>query len=396
MPSQFRYPLAAPTWDDAELEAATRVLRSGFTSMGEKVTQFEKEFARLVGSRYAVMVNSGSSANLLMVAALVHRNSDPLQRGDEVIVPAVSWPTTYYPLYQYGLRIVFVDIDPETLNIDPQALAAAIGPRTRAVLAVNLLGNPCSFDKIKNVITGSNIVLLEDNCESLGATLGRKQCGTFGEMGSFSFFFSHHISTMEGGMVVTDSEELFHFLLALRAHGWTRNLPKINHVSGTKSDDAFVESFNFVVPGYNVRPTEIAAAIGLEQLKKIPALLAARRSNSEIFLKSMREHDWVRTQRAVGDPSWFGFAMTISEGARVSRKQLATHLLEAGIECRPIVTGNFARKSVVRWFDHRIAGSLENADTIDTNGLFIGNHGYSLQNELGIFREQLDRVAQSK
>lgn len=243
------FPLASTTWDRLEVEAVGRVLESGHFTMGARVAEFEAKFAASVGSRFAIMANSGSSANLLMVAALVHRHSNPLRKGDEVIVPAVSWPTTYYPLYQHGLKLKFVDIDLETLNFDLQGLKGAISPRTRAIVAVNLLGNPNRFDALREYIEGTDIVLLEDNCESLGATFDGRQAGTFGMMGTFSFFFSHHISTMEGGMVVTDDEELHHFLLAIRAHGWTRNLPKVNLVCGTKSDDPFEESFRFVVPG---------------------------------------------------------------------------------------------------------------------------------------------------
>ncbi len=227
-----KFPLATSSWGDEEYAAMQAVIASGHFTMGEKVAAFERDFARFTGSKHCVMVNSGSSANLLMIAALCYTKNDKLllKRGDEVIVPAVSWPTTYYPLHQYGLKLKFVDIDPETLNYDLQALASAIGPRTRAIMVVNLLGNPNDFDAIRNMIAGRDIVLMEDNCESMGATFGGKQTGTFGVVGSFSSFFSHHISTMEGGMVVTDDEELYHLMLSLRAHGWTRNLPKHNHV----------------------------------------------------------------------------------------------------------------------------------------------------------------------
>ncbi len=256
------YPLATPSWDGKEIEAIQRVISSGMYSMGKEVFAFEEQFAKFVGSKYCVLVNSGSSANLVMVGAMFYKKNNPWKAGDEVIVPAVSWPTTYYPLYQYGLKIKFVDIDLETLNFDLNQLEKAITPKTRGILAVNLLGNPNDFERIQNMIKGKDITLLEDNCESLGATLNGKQAGTFGIMGTFSSFFSHHIATMEGGMVVTDDQELHHILLCLRAHGWTRNLPKENLVCGTKSDDFFEESFRFVLPGYNVRPIEMEGALG--------------------------------------------------------------------------------------------------------------------------------------
>ncbi len=265
----MKYPLATATWDSAEYQALQDVISGGMFTMGPKVAQFEKDVASYIGSKYAVMVNSGSSANLLMVAALIYTKNSKLQLkpGDEVIVPAVSWSTTYYPLYQYGLKLKFVDIDLHTLNYDLDQLSAAVSSNTKAIMAVNLLGNPNDFSKIYQIIGNRQIVLIEDNCESLGAQFEGKMAGTFGVMGAFSSFFSHHISTMEGGLIVTDNEELYHVLVSLRAHGWTRNLPKENHVCGTKSDDPFEASFRFVLPGYNVRPLEMSGLLELSRLK---------------------------------------------------------------------------------------------------------------------------------
>ena len=223
-------PLATSTWDDKEIAALNSVIESGMFSMGKHVAEFEAEFAEFVGSKYSVMVNSGSSANLLAVAALFFKKERKLKAGDEVIVPAVSWSTTYYPLQQYGLKLKFVDIDKDTLNLDLKQLESAITEKTKAIFAVNLLGNPIDYNKVESLIEGKDIYLLEDNCESLGATLNGKQAGTFGVMGTYSSFFSHHISTMEGGLIATDDEELYHILLSIRSHGWTRHLPKDNKV----------------------------------------------------------------------------------------------------------------------------------------------------------------------
>jgi len=227
-------PLATTTWDGREESAMINVISTGNFTMGEKVRQFEQEFASHVGSKFAIMVNSGSSANLLMIAAMMHIKDNPLKYGDEIIVPAVSWPTTYYPVHQHRLKLVFVDVDVRTMNFDIEKLEFAISDKTRAILCVNLLGNPNDFTRIKRMIGSRNIFLLEDNCESLGALYDKKHAGTFGLMGTYSFFFSHHMSTMEGGMIVTDSEELYHILLCIRSHGWTRHLPDPNLVTGKK------------------------------------------------------------------------------------------------------------------------------------------------------------------
>lgn len=378
--SKVRFPLATETWGQQERDALQAVIASGMFTMGAKVLAFEQAFAAYTGSRYCVMVNSGSSANLLMIAALFYTKNPKLRlnRGDEVIVPAVSWSTTYYPLYQYGLKLKFVDIDLATLNYDLDQLAQAVTDSTRAIMAVNLLGNPNDFDRIDAIIGSRDIVLIEDNCESLGATVAGRQAGTFGVMGTFSSFFSHHISTMEGGMVVTDEEELYQILLSLRAHGWTRNLPKHNLVCSEKSDDSFEESFRFVLPGYNVRPLEMEGAVGLEQIKRLPYLIAERRKNGALFQARMTDHPLLMIQQEIGASSWFGFSLVIRPGQTMTRRELVARLVELGFECRPIVAGNFAKNEVVRYFDHAIHGTLKNAEHIDRCGLFIGNHHYPI------------------
>ena len=365
-----------------------RVIASGMFTMDVNVAEFERRFAAWLGSRYCVMVNSGSSANLLMIAALVFSRNDALKlkRGDEAIVPAVSWSTTYFPLQQYGLKVRFVDIDLETLNYDLERLGEAITPRTRLIVAVNLLGNPNEFDRIAEISAGRNIVLLEDNCEAMGAIYKGRKTGTFGAMGSFSSFFSHHISTMEGGVVATDDEELHHILLALRAHGWTRNLPKVNRVSGQKSDDPFEESWRFVLPGYNVRPLELSGAIGIEQLKKLPRFIEARRENGALFRESMADHPDLMIQREIGNSSWFGFSLVIRPGSRLTRKTLISRLGELGFESRPIVAGNFAKNEAVKYFDFDTPFELRNADHIDRQGVLVGNHPYPIPEAIEALR----------
>ena len=376
----YKYPLATATWDQAEYDALQRVITSGMFTMGPKVFEFEKQFAGYLGAKHCVMVNSGSSANLLMVAALFYsKNPDlALKPGDEVIVPAVSWSTTYYPLHQYGLKIKFVDIDLKTLNFDLDALEKAVTEKTRLIMAVNLLGNPNDFDRIKAIIGDKRITLIEDNCESLGAQFKGKQAGTFGVMGSYSSFFSHHISTMEGGLISTDDEELHHILLSLRAHGWTRNLPKFSHVCGEKSDDPFKESFRFVLPGYNVRPLEMSGALGIEQVKKLPSLVVERRKNAAMLQSVMQDHPTVLVQQEIGESSWFGFSLVIRPGVSLTRDALLSKLNGLGFEVRPIVAGNFAKNEVVKYFNSEVSGKLTNAEHIDSNGLFVGNHHYSI------------------
>ena len=254
-------------------------------------------------------------------------------------------------------------------------MSNAITDNTKAILLVNLLGNPNDFEKIESIIAGRDIILLEDNCESMGATYNGKQAGTFGLMGTYSSFFSHHIATMEGGCVVTDDEELYHILLCIRAHGWTRNLPENNRVTGVKSADPFEESFKFVLPGYNVRPLEMSGAIGKEQLIKLPSFIKNRRDNGALFQELFADHPYVAIQKETQSSSWFGFALIIKEGAPFDRAELVKILTNADIECRPIVTGNFLKNTrVLSFFDYEVSGTVENAEYIDQHGLFVGNH----------------------
>lgn len=381
----FKFPLATHSWGKEEIDAMQRVIASGMYTMGPNVQAFERDFAQYIGSRHCVMVNSGSSANLLMTAALFYTKNPrlKLQRGDEVIVPAVSWSTTYYPLYQYGLKIKFVDIDLHTLNYDLDQLEKAVSSKTRMIMAVNLLGNPNDFSRIRQVIADRDIILIEDNCESMGASYQGRKTGTFGVMGSFSSFFSHHISTMEGGLIVTDDEELHQILLSLRAHGWTRNLPKHNHVCGEKSDDPFEESWRFVLPGYNVRPLEMEGAIGIEQIKKLSGFVNARRKNGKAIQAAMANHPDLMVQKEIGESSWFGFSLVIRPGSQLTRPVLVKKLNEAGFECRPIVAGNFAKNEVVKYFDSETPFPLNNASHIDACGVFVGNHHYEITEAIG-------------
>jgi CDP-6-deoxy-D-xylo-4-hexulose-3-dehydrase len=377
----IKYPLASSTWDEKEIEAINSVIAKDMYTMGEGVKQFEDDFSNFVHSKYAVMVNSGSSANLIAVAAMFYTKNPKLKRGDEVIVPAVSWSTTYYPLYQYGLKLKFVDVDLHTLNFDLDQLKLAVSDNTKMILAVNLLGNPNHFDAIKEITGSRDIILMEDNCESMGAEFKGKQTGTFGLVGTFSTFFSHHMATMEGGLIVTDDEEMYHVMVCLRAHGWTRHLPKENKISN-KSDNWFEESFRFLLPGYNVRPVEMSGVIGVEQLKKLPSFLEQRRKNAELFVSLFKDSPDFYIQKDIDNSSWFGFSFIIKPESTLNRLDIVKKLEENNIDCRPIVTGDFTKNEVLKYFDCEIFGEMKNAQYLDKNGFFVGNHQIDLTEEI--------------
>jgi len=389
-----KYSLASTTWDEQEIDAINEVIKSGKYSMGERVIAFEEEFAKKMGSKFSVMVNSGSSANLILVSGCRYLKKPKLMPGDEVIVPAVSWSTTYYPITQIGAVLKFVDINPETLNIDINKIEEAITPKTKAIFVVNLLGNPADWNSLNRIADKHGLLLIEDNCESLGATLGGKQLGTFGLGGTYSSFFSHHISTMEGGLITTDDEELYQVMKSLRAHGWTRDLPEKNHVYNKTGND-WDDLFRFVLPGYNVRPLEMEAAIGSVQLRKLDSFIAARRKNAELFQSAMIDIDGYRIQKENGESSWFGFSLILEGKLTGKRAGLIATLTEAEIDSRPIVTGNFARNPVIEHLPHLDIGPLPAADDIHDNGLFVGNHHYDLSNELDLLIETLKNFERS-
>ena len=375
----MEYKLASSTWDDKEINAIHQVIKSDRFSMGSKVEKFEKNFTKFFGSKYAVMCSSGSTANLIMIASLFYTKNPYLKKGDEIIVPSVSWSTTYFPLQQYGLKLKFVDIDLNTLNYDLLELNKAINENTKAIMAVNLLGNSNDFDEIFKIINQRKIIVIEDNCESMGAKYKGKFTGTFGLMGTFSSFFSHHIATMEGGVIVTDDEELYHVLLCLRAHGWSRNLPNKNHILN-KSEDWFEESFKFILPGYNVRPVEMSGAIGIEQLKKLPDFINQRRKNAVLFQKLFTDNSKFIIQKEIGESSWFGFSLVIK--GKMKRSKIIELLTLSKIECRPIVTGDFTQNPVMKFFDYEVLGGLPNSKKIHDNGFFVGNSHLDLSDEL--------------
>ena len=384
-------PLACSTWGEEELKALQDVIDSGRFTMGPKVAEFEKIFADYHDSKYCVMVNSGSSANFLMIAALFFtKRRKNLNRGDEVIVPAVSWSTTYSPLHYHGLKVRFVDVDLNTLNINIELIEAAITKNTKAIFAVNLLGNPADYKRLIEICKKHDLILIEDNCESLGAEYLNKRSGSFGLVSSCSAFFSHHISTMEGGLILTDDEEIYHILLSIRAHGWTRDLPAKNLIC-EKNDNAFFESFRFVFPGYNVRPLEMSGAIGIAQMKKLDSLIEKRRDNYYRFRDRMEQFDFIRLQLETGSSSWFGFSMIVDESAGYSRNNLVSCFSLRNIECRPIVCGNILENEMISYFDYSVSGDLQASNTIHNRGLFIGNHHIDIRDGLDNLTEVLKK-----
>jgi CDP-6-deoxy-D-xylo-4-hexulose-3-dehydrase len=386
------YPLSSNSWDKDEAAVFQRVLEKGRFTMGDSVKEFEIDFAKKFKVSNALMVSSGSMANLIALAAFFYKKKRPLQRGDEVIVPSISWATTYYPLQQFGLKLKFLDVELDTLNIDTSKLEEALTSKTRMVVAVNILGNPCALDTLRAFCDKYELYLFEDNCESMGALLNEKLCGTFGDIGTFSTFFSHHISTMEGGIIVTENEEIYHLAKSLRAHGWTRDIPSDSQVYNKGNDD-FYEGYRFILPGYNARPLELSGALGIEQLKKLDSLLTIRKKNAKVFVDLFGQDDRFIIQKENGSSSWFSFTIVLNPNYSIDRPLIVKALRDAEIEFRIITGGCFLRHDVIRYFDYETVGKIINANIIHDHGFFVGNHPVDIRPQIEKLWEVLDSAA---
>ena len=378
----MNYELAYSTFDQEEKDAMLEIINNDFFTMGKNVKKFEEEFSSFFGKKYGVMVNSGSSANLVGLASLFYKKNSPLKKGDEVIVPCVSWATTYYPLQQYGLKLKFVDIELETLNYDIEELKKSITPNTKMIVTVSILGNPNYYDEIEKICAKNDIILFDDNCESMGAKYKGKYTGTSGLINTYSTFFSHHISTMEGGLILTDDFEIYSLCKSLRNHGWTRDQDEGSPIYEKKDDD-FFEAYRFILPGYNVRPGELQGALGLQQIKKLPNMLVQRRKNAVYFQSKFINDDRFIIQKEVGESSWFSFSIIINKKSTLKREVVFNALQDAKIGYRIITGGNFLEHDVIKYFDYEVTKS-DNASYAHNNGFFVGNSPHDLTKEIDL------------
>jgi CDP-6-deoxy-D-xylo-4-hexulose-3-dehydrase len=366
--------LTSVTFGDEEIAEVLDSLRSGFVTMGEKCRRFEEAFSVCHDGRPAVFVNSGSSANLLAWFGLFSPSGDGptggFPPGAEVIVPAVAWSTTIWPIVQAGGVPVLADCDPGTLTIIPEEIEKGISPDTVAVCLVHPLGNVCDMDAITDICDRHGLVLMEDTCEALGSAYDSRPAGCFGDVATFSFYFSHHITTIEGGMALCRDETLARNLRILRAHGWSRE-------AGSAAEIPFERRYEFINTGFNLRPTEINGALGLHQIAKLDRFKAARAAAVDRLLQLMTpliEQGFVQPMTVSDkvDASYFGFSVLCRD--KGERDRLVGYLEINQIETRPIICGNMARQPAMKRFPHRLVGALEGADHIMDRGLYWGIH----------------------
>lgn len=386
----MKYSLSTNLWDKKDLNSIVSLVKSeAQLTFSKNVKKFEEKFSKFIGSKYSVMVNSGSSANLIMIASIIFSKKYNLKKGDEIIVPAVGWSTSYFPLQQYGLSLKFVDVDINTLNYDLDALQKSISKKTRAILLINLLGNPNNYKEIKKLVLNNKTLIIEDNCESLGAKFNKSYAGSTNLGSSYSFYFSHHISTIEGGMFVTNDKNLYELALSIRSHGWTRSLPKKSTIYQKNNKNKFYDQFSFILPGYNLRPTEINAVLGLSQLSKLNKFIKIRRKNASLFQKYFENDENFLIQKEIGESSWFGFSLIIKNN-KIDRNHLCEFLINNGIENRPIVTGNFLKSKSIKYFTYSF-GKIKNANIIHNKGFFVGNSQDDLTKKIKYLRSKIDQ-----
>ena len=367
-PKKYWYPLSLPTYGKDEINQAIDSMNKFRTTMWDKTKLFEDKFSKKVGSNYSVMVNSGSSSDLLMSFSLIDQRLKLLKKNDEIIIPILTWPTHIWSAMMAGLKVKLIDVNLKTLNIDINELKKNITKKTKAIFLVHALGNPCNMDEITKLAKKHNLIILEDCCEALGSKYDNKHVGNFGLAASYSFFFSHHITTMEGGMITTNSKNIYENLKYLRSHGWKRDIK--NKFKKKK----IYKNFEFVNWGFNCRPTELQAGFGIEQIKKLKKFNNIRKKFFQIFKSKFYKNPniYFPEVEKKSDPSWFSIPIILTKNSKFKRDNLINYLEKKGIESRPIIVGNLQKHPVAKLFKEFKLRKFENADYIHNNGIYIG------------------------
>jgi len=372
-----KYQLSPNSFSDGDIKKGIQVLVSKKITMGSKTKKFEAQFAKYIGSKYAIMVNSGSSANLLALFALINpMKKNRLKTGDECLIPSLCWSTSLWPIVQAGLKPVFVDVDVDTLNISIKDIKKKITKKTRAIMGVHVLGNSSNMTELMKIVKSKKLYLVEDTCESLGSKYKNKFLGTFGVFGTFSFYYSHQITAGEGGMIVCNDKKDYELIHSLRAHGWDRGL---NNNSN--------QSFNFINSGFNVRPNEISATIGYNQLKRLKKFKLIRNANRKKIINTLKKSkNWNNQFSFIEpiknlEPSWFGLPILINQKFISKKEKFLKYLNKNNIETRPIISGNFVNQPSVKLYGlvskkMKFAG----AQDIENRGFFIGIHTHKISN----------------
>ena len=365
-----KYLLSPNSFSNKDIICGIQILLSKKITMSDLTKKFEYEFAKYIGSKYALMVNSGSSANLLSTFALINPlKKNRLKKGDEFLIPSLCWSTSLWPIVQAGLTPKFVDVLPNTLNISIDEIEKKVNKKTKAIMAVHVLGNSTNMSLLKNIVNRNKLYLIEDTCESLGSKYGNKFLGNFGDFGTYSFYYSHQITSGEGGMITCNDKDNYNIIHTLRAHGWDRGLKNSKN------------NFNFINSGFNVRPSEISAAIGYNQFKRLNSLKNIRFKNRDKIISSIKSSNKWKNQFTFIEankklqPSWFGLPILINRKFIKKKNKFLDYLNKCGIETRPIISGNFTNQKSIKLYNlNPTKTKFKGAQEIEDRGFFIGIH----------------------
>ncbi|MDR2174901.1 MAG: lipopolysaccharide biosynthesis protein RfbH [Synergistaceae bacterium] len=396
IPGKTPIPASGKVFDSDDVAGLIEASLDFWLTAGRFAEAFEEKFAERVGTSHCCLVNSGSSANLLALAALTSRTlgGRALVPGDEVITPAVGFPTTVNPIYQLGLTPVYVDVEPRTYNVSLGSLKKAISPKTKAIFMAHTLGNPFDCGGAASFAREHGLWLVEDCCDALGSEFQNRGTGTFGDLAAFSFYPAHHITTGEGGAVVTDSHELAALIQSFRDWGrHCRCAPGQDNRCGMRFSQQFGElpkgydhKYVYSEIGYNLKMTDMQAAVGLSQLKKLDAFIEKRRENFQYLSERLQDfQDTILLPAATpgSNPSWFGFPLAIKPECGIVREDLLRFLEQRKVGTRLLFGGNLTRQPAYIGRKHRIAEELRNTD-------FVMNHVFWVGIYPGLTREMLD------
>lgn len=399
--SMFKVPLAMQGLEDIDLAIIGEVFASGNHTMGTLVRDFESQFAKKIGAAHAVMVNSGSSANLLALESIVRPSGQDkiaFPSGSSIAVPAVLWPTTLWPIIQLGYRALLIDCEPNSLKMDMNLLRQAkkeFGDTLVGAFVIHPLGASLDLEEISSLRTEEDLFVIEDTCESLGSGNHGKYSGTAGNIGTFSFYFSHHMTTIEGGMVVTNDQAIANDLVSMRAHGWIRNRSDKSKIQKEFSDIS--PEFLFYSSGYNFRPMEFQGALGLSQLKRLDSFVEKRIDNAQYIHNGLASDKikmfdsaklTVPKNKLLPANSWMALPFLLNSA--VDRNAVRKKLKENGVDSRPIIAGNFMNQPAAKNVSISVYKGLDNAEKVHTDGFMLGNHHNFSQSQLDLIVDSLN------